>query len=215
MKNFTDEKTLLREIKNGNGEAFEFLFNSYYPRLRGYAARFVTDEEAVRDIIQESFLRFWEKRDLIEAVSISSLLFAMVRNACLNYLKHKDVEQKYISYSLLNREQHNLEHLDKVAGQEELYYWDFNLSPEYTLLYKELQQQISLVMSDLPSRCREVFEMSRFKKMKNREIADALQISTTAVEKHIAKALARFSAHFKDKYPLDVYIAILAWLLSE
>ena len=31
MKNFTDEKTLLREIKNGNGEAFEFLFNSYYP----------------------------------------------------------------------------------------------------------------------------------------------------------------------------------------
>lgn len=55
MKNFTDEKTLLREIKNGNGEAFEFLFNSYYPRLRGYAARFVTDEEAVRDIIQESF----------------------------------------------------------------------------------------------------------------------------------------------------------------
>ena len=35
MKNFTDEKTLLREIKNGNGEAFEFLFNSYYPRLYG------------------------------------------------------------------------------------------------------------------------------------------------------------------------------------
>ena len=163
MKNFTDEKTLLREIKNGNGEAFEFLFNSYYPRLRGYAARFVTDEEAVRDIIQESFLRFWEKRDLIEAVSISSLLFAMVRNACLNYLKHLQLV-----------EQHNLEHLDRVAGQEELYYWDFNLSPEYTLLYKELQQQISLVMSDLPSRCREVFEMSRFKKMKNREIAENL-----------------------------------------
>ena len=215
MKNFTDEKTLLREIKNGNGEAFEFLFNSYYPRLRGYAARFVTDEEAVRDIIQESFLRFWEKRDLIEAVSISSLLFAMVRNACLNYLKHLQLV-----------EQHNLEHLDRVVGQEELYYWDFNLSPEYTLLYKELQQQISLVMSDLPSRCREVFEMSQMFYdyteileadyfQKNREIADALQISTTAVEKHIAKALARFSAHFKDKYPLDVYIAILAWLLSE
>lgn len=79
----------------------------------------------------------------------------MVRNACLNYLKHLQLV-----------EQHNLEHLDRVVGQEELYYWDFNLSPEYTLLYKELQQQISLVMSDLPSRCREVFEMSRFKKMK-------------------------------------------------
>ena len=52
MKNFTDEKVLFQEIKNGNDEAFEFLFNNYYPRLRGYAARFVTDREAVRDIIQ-------------------------------------------------------------------------------------------------------------------------------------------------------------------
>ena len=204
MKNFTDEKILLQEIKDGNGEAFEFLFNSYYPRLRGYAARFVNDDEAVRDIIQESFLKFWEKRDLIEAVSVSSLLFAMVRNACLNYLKH-----------LRLVEQHSLEHLDAVAGQEELYYWDFNLGPKHTLLYKELQEQVKIVMNDLPSRCREVFEMSRFRKMKNREIADALQISTTAVEKHIAKALARFSVHFKEKYPLDIYIAILAWLLAD
>ena len=204
MKNFTDEKILLQEIKNGNDEAFKFLFNNYYPRLRGYAVRFVADEEVVRDIIQESFLRFWEKRGLIEAVSISALLFAMVRNACLNYLKHLHLV-----------EQHSLEYLKEVDGREELYYWDFNLNPECSLLYKELQQQIRLVMNELPSRCREVFEMSRFKNMKNREIADTLQISTTAVEKHIAKALARFAAHFKDKYPLDVYIAILAWLISE
>ena len=51
MKNFTDEKTLLREIKNGNGEAFEFLFNSYYPRLRGYAARFVTDTGELFEVL--------------------------------------------------------------------------------------------------------------------------------------------------------------------
>lgn len=204
MKTFTNEKILLQEIKNGNHEAFEFLFNAYYPRLRGYASRFVNDEEVVRDIIQESFLKFWEKRELIEAVSLSSLLFAMVRNACLNYLKHLQLIEKQ-----------SLEYLETTEGKEELYYWDFNLSPENALLYKELQQQVLLVMEDLPARCREVFEMSRFKKMKNREIAEALDISTTAVEKHIAKALARFSGHFKNKYPLDVYIVVLAWLLAD
>ena len=76
-----------------------------------------------------------------------------------------------------------------------------------------------MLLSAKTGRVRETTPLRRFshkfEKMKNREIADALQISTTAVEKHIAKALARFSAHFKDKYPLDVYIAILAWLLSE
>lgn len=204
MANFTNEEILLKEIRKGNEQAFEFIFKSYYPRLRGYASRFVRDNEIAKDIVQESFLKFWEKRDIIEAVSISSLLFAMVRNACLNYLKHLQVV-----------EQHNIDYLAVIEGHEELYCLDFNLSPEYALLYKELKEQVKIVIDSLPPRCREVFFMSRFKKMKNREIADKLNVSTTAVEKHIAKALAIFSLHFKDKYPMDVYLAILAWLLAD
>ena len=49
----------------------------------------------------------------------------------------------------------------------------------------------------------------------NKEIADKLQISTTAVEKHIAKALQCFSKHFKDKYPVDIYIIIIAWVIMN
>ena len=78
MIEFSDEKFLLDEIKKGNNQAFEYLFKTYYPRLRGYAIRFVEDEETARDIIQECFLRFWEKRALLSAVSVTSLLFAMV-----------------------------------------------------------------------------------------------------------------------------------------
>lgn len=202
MGQFADEKKLLQAIKDGDSEAFEFLFKSYYPRLRGYASRFLHDDEAVRDIIQESFLKFWEKRQLIEAISLSSLLFAMVRNACMNYLKHLQL-----------MEQQSLDYLQEIPGREELYCWDFGLNPEYALLYKELQQEVDAVIKNLPERCREVFVMSRFKRMKNREIAEALQISTTAVEKHITKALKQFSDYFKDKYPLDIYIVILAWIL--
>lgn len=58
MVDFMDDKQLLGELKRGNNAAFEFLFKSYYPRLRGYAIRFIEDEETVRDIIQECFLRF-------------------------------------------------------------------------------------------------------------------------------------------------------------
>ena len=50
MVDFMDDKQLLGELKRGNNAAFEFLFKSYYPRLRGYAIRFIEDEETVRDI---------------------------------------------------------------------------------------------------------------------------------------------------------------------
>ena len=41
MVDFMDDKQLLGELKRGNNAAFEFLFKSYYPRLRGYAIRFI------------------------------------------------------------------------------------------------------------------------------------------------------------------------------
>ena len=173
-------------------------------RDSGYAIRFVEDEETTRDIIQECFLRFWEKRELLSAVSVTSLLFAMVRNGCLNYLKHLSIVEK-----------HQIEYLASIDGEERLYYADFTLDAEHKLLYDELQEQINLVIGQLPERSREIFLMSRFKGLKNREIADKLQISTTAVEKHIAKALKSFSKHFKDKYPVDIYIMIVAWVIMN
>ncbi len=201
---FSDEKLLLEEIKNCNSEAFEYLFKNYSPRLKAYAGRFVTDKDVVGDIVQECFLRFWEKRETLSAISVSSLLFTMVRNSCLNYLKHLAIVEK-----------HRIAYLAKIDGEERLYYTDFLLDTEHKLLYKELQEQIDIVIDQLPKRCREVFLMSRFEGLKNREIAEILQISTTAVEKHIAKALHHFSIYFKERYPMDVYIMVLAWLITH
>ena len=191
MVDFMDDKQLLGELKRGNNAAFEFLFKSYYPRLRGYAIRFIEDEETVR-------------REMLSAFSLTSLLFSMVRNGCLNYLKHRSIVEKY-----------RVEYLAKVDGEERLYYADFMQDAEHKLLYKELQEQIALVLNQLPDRSREIFLLSRFRGLKNREIAEKLQISTTAVEKHIARALQYFSRHFSERYPVDLYIVILAWLMME
>ena len=65
LADFSDDSYLLEEIKRGNEEAFVYLFKNYFPRLRGYAIRFIEDEEIVRDIIQECFLKFWEKREFV------------------------------------------------------------------------------------------------------------------------------------------------------
>lgn len=151
MVDFMDDKQLLGELKRGNNAAFEFLFKSYYPRLRGYAIRFIEDEETVRDIIQECFLRFWERREMLSAFSLTSLLFSMVRNGCLNYLKHRSIVEKY-----------RVEYLAKVDGEERLYYADFMQDAEHKLLYKELQEQIALVLNQLPDRSREIFFVKPF-----------------------------------------------------
>ena len=48
-------------------------------------------------------------------------------------------------------------------------------------------------MDSLPERCREVFLLSRFQGLKNREIAERLHISLHTVERHIQRALRIFA----------------------
>lgn len=80
------DENLLSLIQNNQDEAFQFLFKKYYSRLLAYAIRFVKEKEIAEDIIQEVFMSFWEKRQLLKSISLSSLLFCMVRNASINYL---------------------------------------------------------------------------------------------------------------------------------
>jgi RNA polymerase sigma-70 factor (ECF subfamily) len=150
----------------------EELFTLYYPRLRNYASRLVECEAVAEDIVQECFIKLYEKRYTIRDVSLQAMLFVMVRNSCLNYIKHR-------------------RRLESEFGTH-----IFELTPEDDLMYVELRNEIDRVMGKLPPRCREIFYMSRFEGLNNREIADRTQTSLQNVEKHISKALAVFSRHF-------------------
>ena len=105
-------------------------------------------------------MRFWEKRDLIEAVSISSLLFAMVRNACLNYLKHARIEQEYMSF--LKERETTTFFFNQIVEQELL-----------TLLSEAIQ--------DLPEQTGQVFQLV-MEGFDNAEIAEKLNLSIDSVK---------------------------------
>ena len=151
----------------------EALFRQYYPRLRNYASRFVGNAFVADDIVQECFVKLYERRFRVKDVSPAALLFVMVRNSCLNYVKRKALVE---------------------TGNPFLVAAD--LTPEDDLMYEELRLEINRVMATLPPKCREVFQMSRFEGLKVREIADRTNTSTQNVEKHIARALEVFSRHF-------------------
>lgn len=192
-----------QHILAGEKSSFENLFRRYFPRLKAYAVRFVLEEDTAVDIVQECFLQFYGKKYDAASKSAPSLLFAMVRNACIDVLRHR----KLVRFE-------SIDYLLTLDGEERLYHTDFDFTPQDVLLYDELQSQIKELIDSLSPKCREVFLMSRFDGMKNKEIAEKINTSVTNVEKHITRALAVLSRHFKEHYPVDVYIAILAWLLK-
>ncbi|MDE7127907.1 MAG: sigma-70 family RNA polymerase sigma factor, partial [Bacteroidales bacterium] len=121
-----------------------------------------------------------------------------VRNKCLDYLKHKKVTgSRFEPLPLL--------------GEEKLFNLDFGWGgADSKCIYEELQSQVDEVLDSLPERCREVFLLSRFRKMKNREIAEHLGISVSMVEKHIRRALNAFTEALNENTPL-LFLLVMSW----
>ena len=184
------ETDLVDRFIQGDQTAFELLFLKYYPGLVQYASQFTADQMDSEEIVQEFFVRFWEKRKQnIQLPSLKSYLFLSIKNACLNYLKHKKVEQKYI-----------LE-MKKLSDHHLVYNPNLYLDTE-------LQDVVTKAIDLLPEKCREIFVMSRVQGLKNDEIASELNLSKRTVETQISKALKFLRSELKDYSSLLVVFGI-------
>lgn len=161
---------------------FEGLYYKYSDRLYNFAFRFVSDEHTAQDIVHEAYGTLWEKFEGKESDAWQALLFRIVRNRSIDTLRHQSSLRIF-----------SLTDSFRNVCDEGLYQMDFAVNDsDRKTIYDELTANIHSIMGKLPDRCREVFMMSRFQNMKNKEIAAALKISEKAVEKHIHKALTVF-----------------------
>ena len=149
----------------------------------------------------------WDDYAELEEDEAPMLLFTMMRHRCLNFLKHKRIVREYADRQISRIRPDR-------RGEERLYNLCFSYNEaEYPYLYQELEREIQRITDSLPQRCREVFILSRFQGMKNREIAERLHISLQAVEKHIQKALRIFSEMLGRENSLYT-ILILLWMMN-
>ena len=188
---------MFRAFTNGDKEAFEQLYKLYFPRLYSFSFKIIKDGNLAKDLVQNVFIKIWESPSSLDIDFPESFIYQMVRNACLNYIRHLKVVDNLKS---MVRE--------KYLG-EELYYIDLVGNQPYILIEKELEGRIKDVMNSLPEKCLAVFRRSRIDGLKNREIAEQLGISLKAVEKHISKALQIYRDNFSDYLPIQLVLLVL------
>jgi len=184
------ENDLIVRLKAGDQTAFELLFHFYYSGLVMYSTQFTADRMDAEEIVQDFFVRFWQKhQQILLTDSLKGYLFLSVKNSCLNYLKHKKVEERYIQKMAELSSRH-------IAYDPDLY------------LASELQEKVKNAIDLLPEKCREIFIMSRIQGLKNEEIATNLNISKRTVETQISKALKVLRVELKDYIGLMILLGI-------
>ena len=87
----TNETLQLRSIRSGDVNAFKTLFEEKYSGLVKLSYQYVSDEAVAKDMVQQVFIRFWEKKESIFiAGTINGYLRKMVTNESLAYLRTRN-----------------------------------------------------------------------------------------------------------------------------
>ncbi|WP_199121100.1 RNA polymerase sigma-70 factor [Pedobacter sp. ASV28] len=162
--------------------SFEELFRDNYAKLCHFAAQFLNDTAAAKDIVQESFLVFWnlENKEKESIISISSFLYKTVRNACLNRLRRQKLEHSYLNQQAIEPVE------DPVA---------LNL-----MIKSEVLAEIHKILVTLPKNCQQIFRMGYLEGLKNQEIASALGISINTVKTQKKRGLQLLKMRLKPDF---------------
>lgn len=185
--NMTDADRLFKDMaEDDDQDAFRVLFLQFFSPLCVFANRYVEDKETCEDIVQDTFMRIWEKRKgIFITSSFRNFIVTSVRNSCIDYLRKQELENNWVQWRI------------DVDSEE-------NNGDIYTL--RELQSILKEALSKVPENIRTTFEMNRFEGKKYAEIAELKQISVKTVESHICKVLKYLRTELKDFLPLLLLI---------
>ena len=169
---------------------FEELFKAYFEALCRYALNFVYDNDTSKEIVQDVFINLWNKRETLDSSKpVKSYLYTSVRNRCLNHIR----DNKKFRSNILDVE---------IA--------DIDLAFEHDDFEEnDLQNKIDSTLDLLPTKCRQIFELSRFEELKYKEISEKLDISIKTVEAQMSKALKIFRENLKDYINILIIISVI------
>ena len=167
LHKFTDHK-LLRLLKKDNRFAFNEIYNRYWSELYYTVFEMLKDKAIAGDIVQDVMVSLWIRRKHLEVDTLSSYLFRAIKLKTFQHLRNGKTAQ------------YHLERMESIR---------FANTTEDHLDFSELREALNNSLAQLPEKCRQVFELSRFEQLSHQEIAQKLGISQKTVANHINRAL--------------------------
>lgn len=156
---------------------FDEIFLKYHHCLFCYAKKFVESEEDALNIVQDVFMTVYEREIFCKKEDyVIPYLYNAVRHHCLNFIKHRKVVRKYEN---------------KVSTELKMMEIEFYSSGEKSLIERENYQTLFDAINSLSNVNKEIIVLSRFERLKNREISEKLQIPIRTVETRLFRALAQ------------------------
>ena len=188
---FTDSELVIL-LKNKDHAAFSEIYNRYAMLIFYKVNQMIRDEEASKDLVQDLFVGFWDKPELIqENNNLSGYLYIAGRNRVLKFIQRNKLKNDHITS------------LAKYASE-------VSLETMQDIDERELKIIVQKEIDNLPAKMKVIFELSRKDNLSHAEIAKKLGLSDQTVKKQINNALKVLRAKLSIYAPLGLIILELS-----
>lgn len=158
-------------------EVYSSIYQAHAEKIRNFLYYKCGDLDKAEDLVQDAFVKLWKKCAEVIYEKVVGFLYTVSGNLFLDQVRSEKVSLKF-EKSLLPQTDKN--------------------DPQFLLQTEEFRDQIERAISNLPDGQREAFLLNRIDKLTFKEIAQRLEISQTAVEKRISKALANLKERIEE-----------------
>ncbi len=179
MKNrhINSERELLLQLRAGDNDSFAQLYDLYSPRMFGFLLKLTKKEETAREILQEVFIRLWEKREILDPDrSFRSYLFRIAENCVVDFFR-KAAQDKKLG-----------KHLMDLASERYLHV-------EENIYEREKNAILNQAINLLPPQRKRVFELCKVEGKSYKEVSLMMGISVSTISDHLLKATRAIRQH--------------------
>lgn len=160
------------ESRSGNVQSFELIHRRLYSGLYHYMLKIIKDEGATEDILQDLFVKLWERRERLGTITnVQVYFYKAARSMAINYIKSNKL---------------------KCVGDEEVCV-EIVFSHEEVVVLRENNVAKNKMLSDalnrLPKRQREILFLKYFDEWDYDHIADVTGIKYQSVVNHVHRAI--------------------------
>lgn len=184
------EEELLTLVAGGNQHAFTKLFEKYQNKVYKTAYYYLQSHAFAEEIVQEVFIKIWQKRDTLQSVSyFNTWLLTLSKNFIIDQLRKKASEE--------NALQQLTEH--ETATTEN--------TADYKARQYQYQRLLQDAMNNLSSQQLHIYKMAREEGLTYEQIGAKLSLSPLTVKTHMSRALQSIRKFLQEHG--EVYLLLL------
>jgi RNA polymerase sigma-70 factor (family 1) len=185
-KVISEENFIQHQFLQSPQKGFELLFRKYYANLCNNAIRFVHSKEQAEDIVAEIFTNFWQNK--------------VYENITSSYRAYLYKAVRYRAYNCIKMELQRTTSLENIDFERQIIDFTPILKPDEILHFHELSRKLDFAILQLPKQSKKAFQLNRLEGKKYAEVAQEMDITVSAVERLISRALAKIREELKAEW---------------